>query len=141
MFEILEHTADIGLRAWGGTQREMASEASRGLTAIVMDASRAKAAVEWEVSAAGEDQEALLVNWLSEILYLLDATGVAIHSVDVADWEMASNGEWRGRGVVRGEPRREEEHPARLIVKGITWHQLQVRKTGEGWCAEVYLDV
>ena len=40
-----------------------------------------------------------------------------------------------------GEPRDAARHPARVIVKAVTYHQLRVAETPEGWVAEVYLDI
>jgi SHS2 domain-containing protein len=43
--------------------------------------------------------------------------------------------------VAWGERRDPTKHPARLVVKGITYHQLKIDHTPEGWVCEVFVDV
>ena len=134
-FEIVEHTADIGLRAWADTWAELVEQASLGVVAIYMDNSQAQPAEAIPVAVNGEDRESLLVNWLNEIVYLLDGRSLAVHSIVVQE-----AGDDMLRGTVHAEPR-SERHPVRLIVKGVTWHQLTVEHGNGGWRCVVYLDV
>lgn len=136
MFEILEHTADIGIRARGASLAEVFEQAALALEHVVLDPAAVAPREEYPIEACGEDNESLLVNFLSEILYLLDAKRVAFASITVA--EPASGAV---RAVASGEPRDAARHPPRVIVKGVTYHQLRLEKTPEGWLAEVFLDI
>lgn len=136
MFEILEHTADIGIRARGASLAEVFEQAALALEHVVLDPAAAAPREEYPIEARGEDNESLLVNFLSEILYLLDAKRVAFAGIRVA--EPASGAV---RAVASGEPRDAARHPPRVIVKGVTYHQLRLEKTPEGWLAEVFLDI
>ena len=136
MFEILEHTADIGFRASGRTPAELFEQAAEALVSIALELDDISPASEYSLKATGSDYESLLVNWLSEVLYSIDGERLALRSFHVADLTPT-----RASGVARGEPRDPARHRAKLIVKGVTYHQLQVRQTAEGWCAEVYLDI
>jgi len=40
-----------------------------------------------------------------------------------------------------GEPRDPARHPPRLVVKGVTYHQLSVKQEGQRWVAQVFLDI
>ncbi len=136
MFEILEHTADIGIRARGATLPEVFEQAALALENVVLDPAAVVPREERPVEACGEDLESLLVNFLSEILYLLDAGRIAFAAVRVH--ELAPE---RVRALVAGEPRDAGRHPPRVIVKGVTYHQLRLEQTPEGWIAEVFLDI
>jgi len=136
MFEILEHTADIGIRARGATLREVFEQAALALEHVVLDPAAVEPAEEYRIEALGEDNESLLVNFLSEVLYLLDAKRAAFSSIRV---EEAASG--RVRAIAPGEPRDARRHPPRVIVKGVTYHQLRLQETSEGWLAEVFLDI
>lgn len=136
MFEILEHTADIGFRAWGATREELFANAALALEAVAIDTDAVEAREPYPVAAAGEDDESLLVNWLSEVLYYLDGRRVVMRRFEI---ELRDPFQIRGRAW--GEPRDPERHPAKLIVKGVTYHQLRITSDQKGWCAEVYLDI
>ena len=136
MFEILEHTADIGFCARATTIEGLFAEAAAALVAIGIETDRVAARTEYSLTATGEDRESLLVNWLNEVLYWIDGERIAFHHFVVH--EVGPSGV---RGAGFGEPRDPARHPARLIVKGVTYHQLEVAPEAAGWRARVYLDI
>lgn len=135
-FEILEHTADIGFRAWGATREELFANAAVALESVAIDLGAVQEKFPYPIAAAGEDDESLLVNWLSEVLYYLDGRRVAMRRFQVEHLDAH-----RIRGKAFGEPRDPLRHPAKLIVKGVTYHQLRIEKEGARWYAQVYLDI
>lgn len=136
MFEILEHTADIGIRVRAATLPELFEQAALALQAVVLDASWVRPLETYPLSAEGEDDPALLVNFLSDVLFLLDARRVAFAGVKVEHLDPHSV-----RAHAAGEPRDATRHPPRVIVKGVTYHQFRLDRTPEGWLAEVFLDI
>lgn len=136
VFEILEHTADIGFRVWGRTREEMLESAALALESIAVEMDRAEPREPYPIAASGEDDESLLVNWLSEVLFYLDGRRVVMRRFriePVAPFQVS--------GQAFGEPRDPERHPGKLVVKGVTYHQLKITQDAEGWRAEVYLDI
>ncbi|MEE8177517.1 MAG: archease [Acidobacteriota bacterium] len=135
-YEILEHPADIGLRVYGRTLAELFAHSGHGLAAIALDSEDSGSAERVLLSAQGTDREDLLVNWLSEILYYMDAEGWIFRDFRI---QKISD------KVIEGEGLGERRDPARsqhsVAVKAVTYHQLSVRKTEEGWEAVVYLDI
>ncbi len=136
MFEILEHTADIGFRARGRTKQDMYVQAALALESIAVELDKVGPRFQYPIAVTGEDDDALMVNWLSEVLYYLDAKRVVMSSFQVN--ELAS-GSIRGQGG--GEPWDQSRHVPKVVVKGVTYHQLKITKDAQGWCAEVYLDI
>lgn len=136
MYEILEHTADIGIRVKAATVEALFEEAAMGLQAVMLDASCAEPRQIVETQATGEDLASLLVNFLSEVLYWIDAKRVVIARVEV---EAVAEGVARAR--LYAEPRDVRRHPGKVIVKGVTYHQLRIEPTPDGWLAEVFLDI
>ncbi len=136
MFEILEHPADIGFRATGKSKEELFETAALALVSVAMETDRVEPRHSYRLEAAGGDLEALLVNWLSETLYWLDGERIAFRNFRV---EELTPGRVRGYG--QGEPQDAARHPAKLIVKAVTYHQLKIVESPEGWTAEVYLDI
>ena len=136
MFEILEHTADIGFRARGSTVAGLFESSALAMCSISAELVNVRPRLEYPLAALGEDYESLLVNWLSEILYWTDGRQLALREFRVSHIEPTAV-----RGVARGEPRDPQRHPARVIVKAVTYHQLKVLEEADGWMAEVYLDI
>lgn len=126
-FEILEHTADLGFRVRGASEQELFARAGAALAAIVMDSGDAQPLERHPIPPMEGDTEERLVGWLNEVLWLMDARGIA-----PARFE---------RDALWGEPRHPDRHPPRLVVKAVTFHQLRIWQDAGGWGAEVYLDV
>lgn len=136
VFEILEHTADIGFRAWGQTREQMFENAALALESIAIEIENVEPRDPYPIAAAGEDDESLLVNWLSEVLYYLDGRRVAMRRFDIEDFAPCQIS-----GKAWGELRDPERHPAKLVVKGVTYHQLEITQSAQGWLAQVFLDI
>jgi SHS2 domain-containing protein len=134
-FEVLEHTADIGFRAFGATWKELLINASLALVSIAMEIDQIEPRCPYPIAAQGEDRESLLVNWLNEVLYYVDGEGVALRR-----FELQKADDDTALGIGYGEPRGDRHH-AKLIVKGVTYHQLRVEQSPDGWMCEVYLDI
>ena len=133
--EILEHTADIGFHAWGATPGELFANAAQAMMAIATDAEPAPDA-EIDVEVSGPDYESLMVNWLSEILYLFDA-GIFAPAV----FRVLEISGQKLRARLSGERRDPPRHPWKLIVKAVTYHQLAVAERDGRWQATVFLDI
>ena len=135
-FRILEHPADIGFEAFGSTREEVFANAARALFHLIVDLDSVEPRRAVEVQLEGSDPAGLLVNWLSELLYLNDAEGWLFSEFEVErldDRSLAAQ--------VRGEKFDRTRHRAKLQVKAITYHQLKLERTAEGWQARVYVDI
>ena len=149
-FEILEHTADVGIRAQGASLEELFEQASRGLAEIIgiWNPSSASGtgdgrAEEHLIDLQAPDLGALLVDWLQEIVYVSDVrdgflSRVEANAVRDADDEGAEGCAAAGRLWL--EPRIGEQAEG-TAVKAITYHRLKVAPTPAGWTAEVFIDV
>ena len=136
MFEILEHTADIGFRAWGETAAKMFENAALALESIAFEVELIAPRDPYPLAVTGEDYESLLVNWLSEALYYMDARRIPLRRFEV---ERITPESVVGRGW--GEPLDAARHRAKVIVKGVTYHQLKIERAGKIWRATVFLDI
>jgi SHS2 domain-containing protein len=136
VYEVLEHTADIGIRAWGSSLAELFVNSAFAVQSIALDPRGVRPESCYALDASGEDEQALLVNWLNEIIYYLDARRVAFARFD--DPSITAN---RIRAEAWGEPRDPERHPPRLVVKAATYHQLKLEHGQGRWMAEVFLDI
>ena len=136
-FEVLEHPADIGFRAFGATLPELYANAAIAMLSIADDPAAVEPREEYQLAVESGDRESLMVDWLSEVLYWFDGKRIGFHEIEVR----ALEGDRRIEAVARGEPRQGERHRARLIVKAVTYHQLKIEQRNGLWVAEVYLDI
>src|SRR5690348_303283 len=83
-FELLDHPADIGFRAYGNSLEELFANCAHALISIVFDPSEVASKEHWKLNAEGIDMESLLVNWLNEVLYYVDTVRIAFRSFDVS---------------------------------------------------------
>jgi len=135
-FEIVEHPADVGFIAYGKTLGELLENAALAMMSLAGELDGIEERERREIRAAGADNESLLFDWLSEILAVADAEGLALRRAEVT---RASEG--AAQGVVYGEEFDKARHRAGTYIKAVTYHQLSIKKMGEGWKATVYLDV
>lgn len=133
-FEHIEHTADVGIRAWDGSLEGCFEQTTLGLLAI-MDAWEPGAGERVELELEARDRVALLVDWLSEVLYLQDARDAVVSDIDI---EHVS--ETGIKGSVSLVPRGDRSLEG-TAVKAITYHKLAIEKDADGWTARVYVDV
>lgn len=134
--EILSHTADTGFRITADTFEDLLAAAAAALAGVVLDCRNVRPLETLEIAAQGEDLEALVVNFLNEVLYVLDGRRFAVSNAAVT-----ASGPHGVTAALLGEPRNDTRHPPRLVVKAVTYHQLVVKKRDPGWIAEIYLDI
>jgi SHS2 domain-containing protein len=135
-FRILEHTADVGFEAFGATREEVFVNCARALLHLIVDLETIAPRGEATLEVEGSDPAALLVNWLSELLYLHDAEGWVF-----SDFAVRSITDRSLAATARGEKFDPRRHQFKMLVKAITYHQLRLERTPEGWRAQVYVDI
>ena len=136
MYEVFEHTADLGLRVRAATKEELFAEAAKGLTAmIVANLDSVQPVQSRTVEVAGDDLGFLMFDWLNELLYAFEADKLLL-----SQFEVQIDGD-RLRAVCRGEAMDPERHEMEHEVKAITYHQLRVEETDGGWLAEIVVDI
>lgn len=135
-FEILEHTADVGIKAEAVDLPEVFRQATLGLLDIIGTWTPGGDGEPVEIDLEAHDVGALLVDWLQEVLYVHDSRDASVTSI-----EMSEVTPRRARGVLGIAPRDEATYEGGTQVKAITYHRLAVEQTPDGWSATVYVDV
>ncbi len=141
-FEIIEHPADVGFVAYGATLEELFANAALALLSLACELAGVEEREQRELEATGGDNEALLYAWLAEIVAVADAEQLVFRRVEAVELAAAEPGAGgRARGIAYGEKFDKARHRAGTYIKAMTYHQLCVEQTAEGWRARVYLDV
>jgi SHS2 domain-containing protein len=135
-YRTFEHTADLGLIVDAPGREGLFSEAGRALLSVLVDnpdAVRPEREVIIEVS--GSEPDYLLFDWLNEILYRFEKERLLLSEFDVT---FGSEGL---KANARGEPLDPARHEPAHEIKAITYHQLEMRETDDGWRARFIVDI
>lgn len=134
-FEVIEHTADVGIIAYGRSLEELFANAAVGMMSFLIDLASLRLIQQRTVTADADDREGLLIAWLNELLVLLNADGFVPGRFTVRDLT-----DTRLRAEVAGEPVDPRRHRFHLDVKAATYHGLEIKHDGL-WQARVIFDV
>lgn len=140
-YEIVEHPADVGFRAYGRTLEELFVHAAQALLALACDPAGLEERESREITVTGADLESLLYAWLAEILAVQDAEQLFFRRAEVAELAAPGAEPGRVRGRVHGEAYDKARHRAGTYIKAVTYHQFEITQAPGGWRAQVFLDV
>jgi SHS2 domain-containing protein len=90
-----------------------------------------------EVELAGNSLDELLFDWLAELIYLKDTHSMLFGKFEV---EVREDDGYKLSASVWGEPVDQKKHKVKVDVKAVTYHLLEVKKSGDNWTAKVILD-
>jgi SHS2 domain-containing protein len=134
-FEIIDHTADIGLIIHGDSLRQVFANAAAGMFSLITDINKIKPVIRREIELAADDMESLLIDWLNELLYLLDANGVVFGKFEIIELTDKNI-----KAVCYGE-KINGNHEIKREIKAATYHMLNLGKEGKGYKAQVIFDL
>ena len=119
-FKFVEHTADVGVEAYGESLEETFINAALGLFEIMTDTSKVEEKEVREIKAKGEDLKSLLYDFLEQFLILHDSENLIFTKVVVK----ITNNELIGK--VWGDVFDSTKHEDRTQVKAITYHDMSI---------------
>lgn len=136
MYELFEHTADMGLRVRARDLESLFREAAEGLFSIMVeDKPRGERSREHAFELQADNRDDLFFDWLNELLYTFHTERELLR-----DFEVAIDG-MRLKATARGSPIDLAVSDHLREVKAITYHGLKVEQTTAGWLAEVVVDI
>jgi SHS2 domain-containing protein len=137
-----EHDADIGVRGEGSSISDAFEMAALALGSLVTHPQSVKPQQTFEVSATSQDLEFLLVAFLNELIFELEARGMVLAECQC---KVTGEGPFHVAAVLRGEPLDPSRHELTVLPKGATLTQLQVARLGTPeeprWTAQCIVDV
>lgn len=135
-FVVVEHTADIGLTAYGKTLNELFENSAYGMFSQITDIEKVKPKDKVEVQVEGYDKESLLVNWLNELIYFLTTKKMLFSQFKIKKIRDNSLS-----AEIRGQKIDCKKHLCHLEIKAATYHNLKISKTKEGYQTTIIFDV
>jgi len=137
-FELIEHTADIGLRIYGKNLEDLFNNAAKALFSLIVDKVPEEKNKEI-LSLKTDDLEELFVTWLNELITLLFAFKFlpASYELKIA----TSKDEATLIATILGQEFDPYQNQIKTEIKAATYHSLKVEKADGRYVAEVIFDV
>ena len=137
-FEFFDVTADVGYKAYGDTLEEAFENAALAMFEVMTDTSKIEPKLERKIEVESEDECALLYDWLSEFLVILDVEYLVFSKFEVKIEK--KDEKYFLEGIAWGEEFNPEIHESRAEVKAVTYHLMDVKKEN-GYMVQVILDI
>jgi len=135
-YHIIDHTADLGIIVQGTDEKNLFIRAAQVMTDLMVEGDISKKTVMKDVSLQGEDFPDLMVRWLGEILYLFDGENLIVNSI-----EIKSISPIQLKSTLTLSSFEPEHHQVIREIKAVTYHQISVDKTKDGWQARIIFDI
>ena len=120
-FEILDHTADVGIIAHGADINQAFANAARALFSLITELDNVAEVLHRDIEVTAPDIESLLVEWLNELIYLFDTENILFKRFDIT---RLSHTQLKARNY--GEKVDRSKHKLKTGVKAATYHMLKV---------------
>lgn len=136
-YEYFDHTADIGMMAYGDTLARMFQNAAKGMVGIMFDVGEGGKERTLTVSLEHEDNtEQLLIDWLNELLFLIETEGLVMTRFEIS--------EITGKALkakVTGTPMDPKVHRYKTEIKSTTYHMLKIGRENDKYFGRILFDI
>ena len=120
-FQLIEHTADVGLVAYGRNLAEAFANAAYGMFSIIANLSTVKETESRSLEIKEDDRESLLFEWLNSLIYFFDVEMILFKRFDIIELE-----DNHLKAICYGEKYDPSRHQLKTGVKSATYHMLKV---------------
>ena len=133
-FTELPHTADVKIQVSAPTLDALFSDAFEALMQVMYGKDR-RGGTRREFTLHADNNESLLVDFLSEVLFISEVDGLVFSRADITICREELH------AVLDGEPFDPSRHAGGTEVKGISYSGLSITHDTNGYMLDVLLDV
>ena len=138
-YKILPHPADIRVQAFGKTKEELFLNAMKGMTAVLQPKIRSTKHEIRNIKVKSVDLNALLVDFLSEVLYLIQTNKEVYNNIKFTKFSPSNSS---GQSTLEAELIGNKVESFGEDIKGVTYHGLKITQNKDGlYEATVLFDV
>jgi len=135
-YEQFSHTADIGVRVFGKTLKELFENAAFAMFDILADLDGLKGEITQDFELTAPNHEELLISWLDELLYNFYAKNIIFYKFEVTELsEDVIRAKAFGRSVSENRNRLKTE------IKAATYYNLKIIKKDDYYEVDIIFDV
>jgi len=135
-FELIDHTADVGVVVYGVDIKQLFSNAALALFSLIIESGSIGEQLQRHVEVFSECNDSLLVEWLNELIYLFDGEHLLFSRFTI---ENLSNNQLKA--TCYGEEFNPQKHKIKMGVKAATYHMLRINKNNYGYEVQIIFDV
>lgn len=135
-YEVFEHTADVGIHAYGSTLAELFVHAAQGMESLMVAPEQVRSLTSREIAVEGHDSVSLLIAWLNELIFLFDTEYLLLRDFVIDDIS-----ETRLTARASGEAYDAQRHDLSSAIKAVTWHEAAVTRSDDGYKARIIFDI
>ncbi len=133
-FVFLKHTADVKFQAFGKKIEKAFENSAFALKETITKKLKIKDKIKKKFIVEGKDNESLLYGFLEEFLYFMDAENFLFSKIKSLKIE-------KGKLTAEILGDKASNYKFTNDVKAVTYNQMFVRRTSDGWVCQVVLDV
>ncbi len=122
-FEIIYHTADVGVKVWGKTLKGVFKNSAKSLLTLISDVKKVEPSIKVKGRVEGDDIEELLVNFLNEIIFIHEMENMVFSDVEITSFNKK-----KVNFTLFGEKYNPEKHSINFGVKACTYYGLKINK-------------
>ena len=135
-YEQFSHTADIGVRVFGRTLKELFENAAFAMFDIIADLEGLKGEIVQEIELTSPNHEELLISWLDELLYNFYTKGVIFYKFEVEEL----SGDFI-RAKAFGRAVSDNRNRLKTEIKAATYYNLKILKRDDYYEVDIVFDV
>jgi len=135
-YEQFPHTADIGVHVYGATLKELYGNAAFAMFDILADIDGLEETVSRDIELTAPNRDDLLVAWLGELLYHF-----SVHSIIFSRFEIIELTDILIKAKAYGMPVGSSRSRLKTEIKAVTYCDLAIKKTDEGFKVDIIFDV
>ncbi len=135
-YQIIDHTADIGITVQADSVGTLFKEAARALSELIFGHRTFVATETVTLAIKGGDWPDLMINWLRELLYLWNGENKIIGPVAITRLEP-----FTAEATVQVDNTPCDLHDIFNEIKAVTYHAIEVEQTATGWQARIIFDI
>lgn len=135
-YEQFDHTADIGVRAFGSDKKELFENAAFAMFDIIADLQGLTGSVTQDITLTASSPEELLVAWLDELLFHFYTKQIILFKFDIIELSDTAL-----KAKVQGRPIGANRNRLKTEIKAATYSDLAIKNSADGYFVEIIFDV
>jgi SHS2 domain-containing protein len=139
-YKFLDHTADIAVEVSAENYNDLLLASAYAWKESVIDEFDIGIPVREIIEKKDSSIEELIINFLSELNYLLFTKKWIMHSIENIDVENL-NDDWSLKSLIVGELLDEKKHKIKEEIKAVTFHQMDVKYINNRYTTRIVFDI
>jgi SHS2 domain-containing protein len=137
-FKFFEHTADAKFQAYGNSLEEAFSNAALAMFSIMVDYNKVEAKIKKEINVSGNDLNALLYNFLEELLFLLDSESFLLNHIKKLSINKKDS-IYHLNAITLGDEA-SDKYETKSEVKAVTYNEMEIHNK-KPYSVQVVVDI